>query len=74
MPEREFAVCFADEGLQARNSCPELPIFFLLASHGLLLHVSGLPETFTLSHPRCATLAGKRTLVHSTEFTALFGA
>ena len=35
MPEREVAVCFADEG---RNSCPELRIFFLLASHGLLLH------------------------------------
>ena len=27
-----------DEGQQARNSCPELRIFFLLASHGLLLH------------------------------------
>ena len=34
MPEREVAVCFADE---ARNSCPELCLFFLLASCGLLL-------------------------------------
>ena len=38
MPEREVAVCSADEGQQARNSCPELRIFFLLASHGVLLH------------------------------------
>ena len=38
MPEREVGVCFADEGQQTRNSCPELPIFFLLASHCLLLH------------------------------------
>ena len=36
MPEREVAVCSADEGQQARNSCPELHIFFLLASHGIL--------------------------------------
>ena len=36
MPEREVAVCSADEGQQARNSCPELRIFFLLASHGLI--------------------------------------
>ena len=28
MPEREVAVCSADEGQQARNSCPELRIFF----------------------------------------------
>ena len=28
----------ADEGQQARNSCPELRIFFLLASHGTLFH------------------------------------
>ena len=28
--------CSADEGQQARNSCPELHIFFLLASHGLI--------------------------------------
>ena len=35
MPEREVAVCSADEGQQARNSCPELPIFFLLESHGI---------------------------------------
>ena len=38
MPEREVGVCFADEGQQTRNSCPELPIFFLSASHCLLLH------------------------------------
>ena len=37
VPEREVVVCSADEGQQARNSCPELPIFFfLLASHGVL--------------------------------------
>ena len=36
MPEREVAVCSADEGQQARNSCPELCIFFLLASHGII--------------------------------------
>ena len=36
MPEREVAVYSADEGQQARNSCPELRIFFLLASHGVL--------------------------------------
>ena len=36
VPEREVAVCSADEGQQARNSCPELQIFFLLASHGLI--------------------------------------
>ena len=35
MPEREVAVCSTDE---ARKSCPELRIFFLLASHGVLLH------------------------------------
>ena len=29
-------VCSADEGQHARNSCPELRIFFLLASHGLI--------------------------------------
>ena len=28
MPEREVVVCSADEGQQAWNSCPELPIFF----------------------------------------------
>ena len=39
MPEREVAVCSADEGQQAQNSCPELCIFFLLVSHGVLLHV-----------------------------------
>ena len=52
MPEREVAVCSADEGQQARNSCPELPIFFLLASHGVLLHVildANLPEVPSLS-------------------------
>ena len=38
VPEREVVVCSADEGQQARNSYPELRIFFLLASHGLLLH------------------------------------
>ena len=32
-------VCSADEG---RNSCPELHIFFLLASHGRLFHVNAL--------------------------------
>ena len=35
MPEREIAVCSADEGQQAPNSCPRAPIFFLLASHGV---------------------------------------
>ena len=34
MPEREVVVCSAVEGQQAQNSCPELLIFFLLASHG----------------------------------------
>ena len=42
VPEREVVVCSADEGQQARNSCPELRIFFLLASHGILFHVNAL--------------------------------
>ena len=29
IPEREVGVCSADEGQQARNSCPELPSFSL---------------------------------------------
>ena len=29
MPEREVVVCSADDGQQARNSCPELHIFFI---------------------------------------------
>ena len=36
MPEREVAICSADEGQHARNSCPELRFFFLLAPHGLI--------------------------------------
>ena len=31
MPEREVTVCSADEGQQARSSCPELRIFFSLS-------------------------------------------
>ena len=41
MPERKVAVCSADEDQQARNRCPELRIFFLLASHGVV-HVNAL--------------------------------
>ncbi|CAI8048849.1 hypothetical protein GBAR_LOCUS26924 [Geodia barretti] len=36
MPEREVVVCFADEGQQARNSCPELPIFSFLSWHHMV--------------------------------------
>ena len=32
MPEGEVAVCFADEGQQARNSCPEFHFFFSLGT------------------------------------------
>ena len=42
MPEREVAVCSADEGQRGRNRCPDLRIFYLLASHGILLHVYAL--------------------------------
>ena len=41
MPEREVAVCSADEDQQARNSSPELRIFFLLASHGHVYALAG---------------------------------
>ena len=39
MSEREVAVCSADEGQQARNSCPELHIFFSLGITWYFLHV-----------------------------------
>ena len=55
MPEREVAVCSADEGQQARNSCPELRFFYLLASHGILLHVICYINTFHMCfHGRIA--------------------
>ena len=41
MPEREVAVCSAYEGQQARNTCPELRIFFSLGITWYFLHVHG---------------------------------
>ena len=50
MPEREVVVCSADEGQQARNSCPELHIFVFF----YMLPPQNLPIILSIilnSHP-----------------------
>ena len=53
MPEREVVVCSADDGQQARNSCPELHIFFIGITW-FFLHVYALAgyECLLASLPR----------------------
>ena len=51
---------------QARNSCPELLIFFLLASHGLLLHVYCI-VTMTTTTANCLSHFSLELLLHSSN-------